>query len=254
MIIQFFSDLHTEDGDLPYEPAPCDVIVITGDLGVGRGTLDWVDRHMADVKQPILVVPGNHDPYYGRLDDRLAMFETEFARMGVDFLYNKSVTIGDTLFLGTTLWTDFNLHGQQYNKMLIAHQQMFDYQVIDGDGPNDKITADDILAEHKKAIEFLERELSARTPGQKTAVLTHHAPSALSLGDDHDNRFAPYYASHLDELILRHQPELWIHGHTHRKLQYFIGEETLVMCNARGRKGHPKSWNKEFDMRMTVKI
>lgn len=254
MRIQFFSDLHTEDGDLPYEPAPCDVIAILGDLGVGRGTIDWMDKHLAGVDKPILFVPGNHDPYYGRLDDRLKMFEYECNQLGIDFLYNKSVEIQGVLFLGTTLWTDFNLHNKQSDKMLIAHQQMTDYLTIEGGGVDGKITSGEILAEHMKAVAFLEAGLSARKEGQQAVVLTHHAPSALSLGEDVNNRYAPYYASHLDDLILQYQPELWLHGHIHRKVQYFIGEETLVMCNARGRRNVPKAFNKEFQMTTTVNI
>lgn len=254
MRIQFFSDLHTEDGDLPYQAADCDVVAILGDIGIGRGMIDWCDKHLANVKQPILIVPGNHDFWYGWMPERLQQFETELTQLGIDFLYNKAITIGDTLFCGTTLWTDFNLHGKQRDKMLIAKDQMTDYLTMWGDGPDGTITSQDILNEHTKAVAFLDSTLSARPKGQQTVVLTHHAVSQESLGADKDNRFAPYYASNLDELFLKHQPELVLHGHIHKKVQYFIGEETLVMSNPRGRIANAKAYNKQFDMRMTVNI
>lgn len=254
MNIQFFSDLHNEDGDLPYEPVACDVVAILGDIHTGRSTLDWMDKHLAGVNKPIIFVPGNHDFYYGSIKDRLAMFESECYQLGIDFLYNKTVEIQDVLFLGTTLWTDFNLHNNQRDKMLIAHNQMFDYQVIDGRGVDGKITSSEILAEHMKAVQFLEDGLSARKEGQRAVVMTHHAPSILSLKErDYTNRFAPYYASHLDDLMEKYKPELWLHGHLHHKIQYFANDETLVMGNGRGRKGHPE-FNTQFSFSTTVKI
>jgi len=41
------------------------------------------------------------------------------------------------------------------------------------------------------------------------------------------------YVSHLDDFILEHQPQVWIHGHLHTSMDYKIGE-TRVLCNARG--------------------
>lgn len=250
MKIQFFSDLHTEDGPVPFVQQDCDVLVIVGDIGVGMMTLEWLDEQLYDVKVPILYVPGNHEFYYHNLYEMLPIFEARCAAMGIDFLYNKSLVIQDTLFCGTTLWTDFNLHNNQYNKMIVAPQQMTDYLCIDG--TNGKITPVEILAEHNKAIAFLDTTLGNRPKGQQAVVLTHQAPHVLSLGKERDNRYAPFYASNLDNLINKHEPELWLHGHIHESVQYFIGEETLVMSNPRGRKS--KGLNKQFDIRKTVNI
>jgi Icc-related predicted phosphoesterase len=41
------------------------------------------------------------------------------------------------------------------------------------------------------------------------------------------------FASNLEDLILRHQPELWVHGHIHHVRDYPIGD-TRVVCNPRG--------------------
>jgi Icc-related predicted phosphoesterase len=254
MRIQYFSDLHVEDGDVPYEKTDCDVIAILGDLGPGQMAIDWLDKHLGGVDKPIVYVPGNHDPYYGTLQSRHAEFEAACYQMGIDFLYNRAVEIQGVLFLGTTLWTDFNLHNNQRDKMLIAHHQMTDYLAIEGRGVDGKITSSEILAEHMKAIAFLEEGFAMRKEGQQVVVLTHHAPLIESLGEDANNRFAPYYASDLADIIDKYEPELWLHGHIHRKVQYFYGEETLVLCNARGRKGNPKAFNKQFDMRSTVNI
>jgi hypothetical protein len=48
------------------------------------------------------------------------------------------------------------------------------------------------------------------------------------------------YASNLEALIMRRQPELWIHGHIHEAADYSIGD-TRVVCNPRGYR------HKEYD-------
>jgi predicted phosphodiesterase len=250
MKIQFFSDIHTEDGRIPFQQGDADVVCICGDVGVGMFALDWIDENMVDVNVPILYVPGNHEFYYHNLFEMLPIFEARCYEMGVDFLYNKSIVLNNVLFCGTTLWTDFNLHNNQYNKMIVAPQQLSDYLCIDG--ANGKLTPQEVLTEHQKAIAFLDEALGGRPEGQQAVVLTHHAPHALSLGKRKNDRYAPFYASNLENLILKHEPELIIHGHIHESVQYFIGDETLVMSNTRGRKS--QGLNKQFDFLKAVVI
>ena len=255
MKIQFFSDIHLEDGDVPYVPAECDVVCIMGDLGVGLSPIDWIDRNLADVKQPILYVPGNHEFYYHNMYDMLDVYRARFKEMGVDFLYNNSVMIGDTKFIGTTLWTDFNLHGTQAVKMRVAPEKMSDYLCIFGnEGELTEegkrfLTPQEILREHQTAVVFIEAELASLQKGHQAVVMTHHAPCIESLGERKTNLFAPYYASHLDDLIMKYQPELWMHGHIHEDVEYYIGD-TMITSNPKGR----KSQRRPFDMDTTVKI
>jgi Icc-related predicted phosphoesterase len=57
--------------------------------------------------------------------------------------------------------------------------------------------------------------------------------------------------SDMDELILEHQPCLWIHGHTHESFDYEIGK-TRVICNPRGYA--PIEINKEFKPVFTIEV
>ncbi len=41
----------------------------------------------------------------------------------------------------------------------------------------------------------------------------------------------------MDELILKRQPALWVHGHTHDSADYHLGS-THVVCNPFGYLGH----------------
>jgi Icc-related predicted phosphoesterase len=60
---------------------------------------------------------------------------------------------------------------------------------------------------------------------------------------------AAAFASDLEELILRHRPVLWVHGHIHHATDYLIGATTVV-CNPRGYQAESWSersgWNEEL--------
>jgi Icc-related predicted phosphoesterase len=67
-----------------------------------------------------------------------------------------------------------------------------------------------------------------------TVVITHHAPHPNSV----NSRFVgdplnPAFVSDLGDLIARHQPDLWLHGHTHCSGDYRLGR-TRVICNPAG--------------------
>jgi Icc-related predicted phosphoesterase len=59
---------------------------------------------------------------------------------------------------------------------------------------------------------------------------------------------SPAFSSDLSELILKYQPALWVHGHTHGSIDCTIGE-TRVLCNPKGygpMYGGRKPENKDF--------
>jgi hypothetical protein len=74
-------------------------------------------------------------------------------------------------------------------------------------------------------------------PFQDTSKMpnTHHAPSIRSIPEPlKADRFSCAYASPLEWLIEKHQPDVWFHGHVHPKTpDYEIGR-TRVMSNTRG--------------------
>lgn len=248
-IINFFSDLHLEDSPLDYVQPECDVIAVLGDIAPGYQVIDWVEKHLAHLPIPVVIIPGNHEGYYRNWYDMLAVYEKAYREMGVDFLYNKSVLIKDTLFIGGTLFTDFSLFGVPNKRMEKAPTTMTDYLCVDG--ANGKITPEEVLIEHIKTRTFIEQTLEDNQKRHQTVVMTHHAPSVKSLGIDRSSKYGPYYASNLEPMILKHQPDLWLHGHIHKTVEYFIGE-TLVMSNPRGRS--PLHVNPDFDIDITIKI
>lgn len=242
--------MHLEWRPLKYIQPECDVVVIAGDGGPGFQLVDWVEKELSTLDIPVVVIAGNHEFYGRNLHHHMSDLKTRYRNMGVDFLHNESVIIKDTLFIGGTLWTDFNLFGNSVMQMLKAPGVMNDYLHITGEAS--LITPDEILSEHNKTKAFISTVIANNkkdTHPLKTCVVTHHAPSAQSLGRNKTNQFAPMYASNLESDILEWQPDVWLHGHIHTPVEYFIGD-TLVMSNPRGRRGE----NPNFEIEMTIKI
>ena len=60
---------------------------------------------------PVIYVPGNHE-YYGNVIPKLTVeLKRVCQNTNVVVLDNDTAEIGGVVFLGTTLWTDFNLFG-----------------------------------------------------------------------------------------------------------------------------------------------
>ncbi len=110
MRIHVLSDLHTEMASYLPHQVECDVVVLAGDIGSDSKGIEWARRVWTD--QEIIYVPGNHE-YYGleRTSTLQAMREAA-SKLGVRLLDNDEVVIGGVRFLGSTLWTDFNLFGE----------------------------------------------------------------------------------------------------------------------------------------------
>jgi Icc-related predicted phosphoesterase len=118
---------------------------------------------------------------------------------------------------------------------------MTDYRVITNcnHGVYRKLNPGDTCEIHQQTKDWLRSEL-AKLEDRKVVVVTHHAPSHLSIADwyKEDREMNGGYSSDLSELILDHpQIRLWCHGHMHDPFDYAIGT-TRVVCNPRGYAGN----------------
>jgi len=59
------------------------------------------------------------------------------------------------------------------------------------------------------------------------------------------------YASNLGGLIDRGQPDLWIHGHPHNRVEYRLGR-TRIICNPRGHVEETSA--RTFDPSLTIQV
>lgn len=96
-----------------------------------------------------------------------------------------------------------------------------------------KLRPVDTLAAHDRALAELRRQASAT--GGPMMVISHHAPSRQSLNPQHKgNGLDGAFASDLEDFIggLTNTP-FWVHGHTHIRRRYQIGNTTMLI-NCRG--------------------
>ena len=247
MKLQILSDLHIEFAYFELPKTDAEIIILAGDTGVGQRGINWSKSMAASV--PILYIHGNHE-YYREAWPKLIETNRELcAGTNVHFLENNEFTLSDTRFLGCTLWTDLNLYGNIPFAELAAGQSMNDFKHIRKSPGYSRFRPADTLYIHRKSIFWLENEL--KKPAVKTVVITHHAPSMKSVPDEFKNNpVNPAYASNLDDLILKYQPDLWIHGHQHKPANYSIGK-TQVICNPRG---YPGQYSNGFNPALVVEV
>ncbi|MEO8009848.1 MAG: metallophosphoesterase, partial [Betaproteobacteria bacterium] len=141
------------------------------------------------------------------------------------------LTIDGVRFLGSTLWTDFALHGQENLNQAIAESLKYvvDFRKIRlGD---DFLTPQQTVDLHRDAIAFLQAGLEKPFAG-KTVVITHHAPHPNSVHPRWTGSFVnPAFVSDLTRLMGK--SALWFHGHTHDSFDFAV-RGTRVLANPMG--------------------
>lgn len=205
-----------------------DVVVAAGDIDLGANGVDWLKRS----GKPTVYVAGNHEYYGGEVSTVQDQIRAACIDSEVHFLECDSVELSGVRFLGATLWTDFM--GDNVELMRQLQTQMNDYQQIRfGER---LLEPEDLAAINRSSCRWLADELATPYPGP-TVVVTHHAPLFASWQDANHALFKGAYCNELSELISRHQPELWFHGHIHHPADYHAGR-SRVLCNPRGYDGY----------------
>jgi len=247
MKLHILSDLHTEFANFSPPRTGADVVVLAGDIGVGVGGIEWAARRFPKV--PVIYVPGNHEFY----DHDIGLTDKLKAAAPADIhvLNNDKLELDGIRFLGCTLWTDFRLHGEgeawfarQRAKRLIE-----DFASIRNGGR--RFTPEDSVELHEASKTWLVGELERKLDGP-TVVVTHHLPASTSVARRYANDpLNPAFASRLEDVIEKHRPELWIHGHTHVPCDYELFD-TRIVCNPGGYPGENR--RSEFKDDLVVDI
>ncbi|MEM5341468.1 metallophosphoesterase [Paraburkholderia azotifigens] len=232
MRIQIASDLHLENlhrsfpGHNPVAPSDADVLVLAGDVA---NRADAVE-HFARWPVPVLYVHGNHEAYgveYGAL---AAHIRTRATGTMVHYLERDALVVDDVRFLGCCLWTDYALDGTRDESMALADRMMHDYRAIRIDG-SERFRPEHALAEHEKALDWLQDQLAKPFDG-RTVVVTHHGVAPPSVHPRYAGN--PFNAAFVSDLgpLLGHA-DVWIHGHVHDSFDYCVGG-TRVIANPLG--------------------
>lgn len=259
MRLLILSDLHHEAWG-KHAPAidpittGADAVILAGDINAGARAVAWADAMFPGL--PVLYVHGNHEGYGHNLDEVQNHITAACTATGhVHFLNCAEHRIGNVRFLGATLWTDFDLFGDERKREAIAliANSMNDYRRIRMARTGyRRIQPADTLNWHRAQRAWLEQRLAIPFAG-RTVVITHMAPSRQSIDDRYsDDLISAAYASRLDALVA--QADLWIHGHTHISLDYRIGN-CRVVCNPCGyMKDSGAPQNPDFDPEFVVDL
>lgn len=248
MKLHILSDLHTEFAPFDWPGTAADVVILAGDTGVGKRGLEWAWRAIPET--PVIYVTGNHE-FYGQKIPRLVDELRQLAAgSNVRVLENESVVIGDVVFLGATLWTDFALDGNVPLATADAVTGMSDFRRIRVSPAYRRFHPRDARRFHERTVNWL--TIAGRSfPGKKLVVVTHHAPSRRSLSPRYPaDSLNPAYASNLEPLLEELGAGLWIHGHIHHASDYQLGK-TRVIANPRGYPGENVSG---FDPTLTIQL
>jgi predicted phosphohydrolase len=247
MRLYVLSDLHLEFADWTPPSVSADVVVIAGDLHKGSRGVPWIRRHFPHL--PVVYIAGNHEFYSATVPDVLSSLRSG-AGGQIYFLENEALELGDVVFLGCTLWTDLALHGDPVRSGRSVAAGLNDYRVI-GSGEGFKpVTESDTTRFHLNSRRWLDGQFEKHR-GRKCVVVTHHTPSILSLDPKfRPHPLAPGYASQLDKVVAASPAALWIHGHSHRSVDYRIGE-TRVVANQRG---YPEQTQTGFRPEFVVEV
>jgi Icc-related predicted phosphoesterase len=196
----------------------------------------------------VIYIAGNHEHYNNSYDDTFARLRRELPA-NTHFLEAESITIDDVHFFAGTFWTDMNKRDPL--TMNVVKNGMADFSVIKhGDSIKvdtmygdayytNKFTPSFAAGIFSDTIDKLKVFLDEHKD-DKVVVVSHHAPSPLSVNEKYKDDFHMNfgYHSNLTEFIMDHpQIKTWVHGHMHDPVDYMIGE-THILSNPRGYKGY----------------
>lgn len=253
MKFQIFSDLHV--GLMKVKPitfAPdLDGVIVAGDICEGvLNSFEYL-RRLVPADLPIFMVAGNHEFFRRYIREELALGRRHAPEFGIYFLENESVLFrGQVVVAGCTLWTDYACFGAENVPLVMraCSGAMNDHRRIGWQKrPWRRFRPQDAASLHRESRAFLSTASATPYP---TIVVTHHAPHWLSISERFGSDYVTgAYLSDLEELILEHQPDLFVHGHIHSSVDYRIGCSRIV--------ANPHGYgceNPNFDGTMVVEI
>jgi len=267
MKLRILSDLHIEFHPFSIPRTSHDketVLVLAGDIGVvyRRDELQKFLRSAAKQFRSVIYVLGNHEFYRGVWPDAMAALRNWALPDNVHVLERQWVRIDDIIFVGATLWTDFE--GNDAQAMQAAECTLNDYHYIrvgaGDESEHCRLRPQMLLEDHSQSIVWLDATLSEfRRRGERCVLVTHHGISQASIHDSYrDSAVNGSFVSDCAALVERTRPELAIHGHVHNSFDYQIGNganSTRVVVNPRGYTRRDDSQeNPVFDPFLTIDL
>ncbi|NUN09014.1 MAG: metallophosphoesterase [Ignavibacteriaceae bacterium] len=248
MKIQILSDIHCEFENFVPRDSGADLLIVAGDLNTGTKGVKWIKNYFPEI--PVVYIAGNHEFYHHAFPKLINDIRKETKGTNIHFLENDIFIFNNVAFMGCTLWSDFKLFGDNsHYAELAASELMTDYKVIRF-SPNFRLLRTmDTAKKHLQSVDWFRTE--AMFNNMNKIVITHHAPSIHSLSPEfREDLVSAAYASNLEYLIEELDPLLWIHGHTHRCVDYRIAN-TRIISN---QKGYPDEPADGFNASFVIEI
>ena len=269
MKIQLVSDLHMEFAPIEIVNANnADVLVLSGDILVAdvftRGEnspyhataqlwKEWM-FYVCLQYDRVYYILGNHEHYRGSFNKTFLVLQEAFGHIPNLVILDNAIDFYEGhMFVGGTLWTDFD---RDNFKAMMVKDALNDYKLIQGNGYR-KLLPAETTQYHDKMKRIIEHTCGMNPP---VIVLGHHAPSYRSVSEEYRtgqwSHLNSGYCSHLDPFIegMSGKIKLWTHGHVHSSHDYMIGE-TRILANPRGyAKKSGANENEEFDPNLTVEV
>lgn len=245
------SDLHLENNpDFVPRPAPgAQLLVLAGDIGSyqPRSRLDEADFGLARCAPrygwpcPVLYVPGNHEYDNLDFDETHARLRETCERLGITWLEREIAVFGDTRFVGTTLWADFDAlltdtdraHPERVERMRGKAFRAANFYLQKTLATRRGLPwLAEGWREQALACEAWLRQALATPFGGTTVVVTHFAPSLRSADPRYGVTPATAgFCNSLDDLLAR--ARWWFHGHLHCQHDY-VQDGCRVIANTLG--------------------
>ena len=242
--IRPLSDLHFNRREIELPDVAADLVVLAGDIHCGtKGVIEAKSRFPGS---PVLYVLGNHEYYHQDILRTVQAMEQAAAGSNVHILERRSIELCGVAFFGCTLWTDFNLTGDA----AAAKQSWRSESSRIWFGREDVAFSPELALQfHQLSLEAL-KQASAAAKG-RLVIITHHAPSRRSLSEAQLGKpSAGAFAVDCEKLIEQSGAVLWIHGHTHRHVDYRIGR-TRILSNPLG---YEKEKDTGFDPTLCIEV
>lgn len=218
------------------------ILVLAGDILTPNtkcmtAFLDWCSRKF----EHTLWIMGNHEyytPIVMKMDDIRDIYKSK-CPPNVHILDNETFQVEDTLFIGSTLWSNI----PEEDDLEIQHR-INDYRNI-YNSSGKRISPAETRYKFKKNLEFIQTTVN-ENQDKHIVIITHHCP--LNKGTSYANFEGEVtnsaYATHID--LQNDTPvKYWISGHTHHN--YYIKKGNYIaLSNQMGYFGEHTGITYEF--------
>lgn len=239
MKIAVISDIHLEFNKTVNEKEfePSDVLILAGDIIPSQllHTTSFFDI-VCKKYEHVFYILGNHEYYHNNINDtitQIKQLENKYNNLLV--LNDESIIIDGVVFIGSTLWSDFN-KGDPLT-LFLSKRLLNDYTVINKG--NKTLNPGDVYKMHKTSLKYLHDSFERYKEYEKVVVITHHAPSFQSVHTKYKQQYhlnGNFY-SELTGIIEQYDNvKYWVHGHTHENFRYTINECSII-CHPYGYPG-----------------